>query len=322
MHRLTVEAAARVVADHPGATAVIAVPGGDPTLSWQILAVAGTGDVTGDVAGAHVTAPALPKELIARLTSGEVVDDVNPAALGVMAAGRAVVLLLPLVAADRFFAVLAVSASTALADDVCKSLDTLRTQAALALETAALTAELTEQATHDPLTGLANRKLIRDRLEHALDRGRRNGVRVGVLLLDLNGFKQINDERGHEAGDHVLRAVAQRLASCVRTADASSRTGRHRDVTVTAGRLGGDEFVMLVEDLTDETVATRVAERITTALAQPVVVGEHRFRVRASIGIALSGPSAEGPDQLLRIADAAMYESKRAVKRLPVDHGV
>jgi diguanylate cyclase (GGDEF)-like protein len=303
IHRLTVDAAERLVSSI--STAALVVPGTDPARSWWILAAAGTdADV---IAGSEVTASALPDELIAHLMGGRAIE-ADPLALGVSAAGLAAtthsVLLLPLVAGDRFFAVLSVSAREPIRGDVRKSLEALRTQAALALETAALTAELTQQATHDSLTGLANRKLIHDRLESALSRVRRDGGQVATLLLDLNGFKQINDEFGHEAGDEVLRVVAQRLASCVRG------TG-----PTTVGRLGGDEFVVVVEDLADPAVAAIVADRITHALSSPMAVGDRVLRVRASIGAALSGPSAQCPDQLLRIADAAMYESKREARR-------
>jgi diguanylate cyclase (GGDEF)-like protein len=308
IHRLTVGAAERLVAALGTATTV--VPDADPKRSWRIVAAAGTDAEM--IVGHEVTAPSLPDELIGQLMAGTVVE-IDPVALSVTTAGLKPethsVLLLPLVAGDRFFAVLSVSAKEPVGDDVRKSLETLRTQAALALETAVLTAELTEQATHDSLTGLANRKLIRDRLDQALGRVRRDGGQVAALLLDLNGFKQINDELGHEAGDEVLRVVAQRLAACVRGAGPSNPPS-------TVGRLGGDEFVVLVEDLDDPAVATLVADRITTALSSPMAVGEHRLRVRASIGVALSGPAAQCPDQLLRIADAAMYESKRATRRL------
>jgi diguanylate cyclase (GGDEF)-like protein len=316
IHHLAVTAAARLVAAWPAAASIV-VPAPDASHAWQIVAAAGTG--AEGVEGKRVTAARLPNDVIARLRAGEVVADVDPAALGVTAAGRAVstrtVLLLPLVAGGRFFAVLTVSAPERLPDDVHKSLETLRTQAALALESAVLTAELTEQATHDPLTGLPNRTLVRHRMEVALSQAEPDGAQVGVLLLDLDGFKQINDTLGHAAGDQVLRVVAERLAGCLRAEDPAGRLDSHQHVTATAGRLGGDEFVVLVENLTDPTVATMVAERINATLSQPVAVGEHRLRVQASIGIALSGPAVDGPDRLLRIADSAMYESKRFAKR-------
>lgn len=319
IRRLTVDSAARLVASCPDGAATIVTPGADPRRSWRILIA--SGDDAGEFAGAEVTAPALPDELIARLLGGDVVD-ANPVALGVSTAGTATqtqsVVLLPLVAAGRFFGVLTVSARDRIPPDVRKCLETLRTQAALALEGALLTAELTEQATHDPLTGLANRTLIRRHLERALSRARRDGGQVGALLLDLNGFKQINDEYGHETGDDVLRAVAHRLARCVRGDDPTGRAGTGWDATAVAGRLGGDEFVILVENLVDPRVATLIADRVTAALTQPIAVGDRELYARASIGIALSGPAVHNPDQILRLADAAMYEAKREAKRSAV----
>jgi diguanylate cyclase (GGDEF)-like protein len=305
IHSLVVEVATRLVAE-PSAAASIVIPGND-SRRWQVVAAAGM--TAEDFIGTYIETPALPDEMFHQLTAGDVVDDVSPATLGVTAADEHTrALLLPLVADGRFFAVLVVSSRIPLSKDVRKSLETLRTQAALALESAVLTAELTEQATHDSLTGLANRKLIRDRLGHALTRAGRDNVRVAALLLDLDGFKQINDELGHEAGDQVLRTVAERLATCVRTGLASPA------LTATAGRLGGDEFVIVVESVTDPVVPTLVAERVSAALNQPVVVGDHHLHVRGSVGIAMSGPSIDGPDELLRVADAAMYQAKRAAR--------
>jgi diguanylate cyclase (GGDEF)-like protein len=310
IHRLVVEVATRLVAEP--ATGVSIVVSGSDSRRWQVMAVAGT--TAEDYVGTYIETPALPDEMFERLTTGDVVADVSLTTLGVaMADDRTRAWLLPLVTDGRFFAILAVSSPVPLSEDVCKSLETLRTQAALALESAVLTAELTEQATHDSLTGLANRKLIRDRLRHALARAGRDNERVAALLLDLDGFKAINDNLGHEAGDQVLRTVAERLNTCVHNGRAPRAT-----LTATAGRLGGDEFVIVIESVTDAAVPTLMAERVSAALDQPVVVGDHRLHVRGSVGIALSGPSAEGPDELLRIADTAMYKAKRAAKGVPV----
>jgi diguanylate cyclase (GGDEF)-like protein len=310
INQLVVQAAVRLLA-RPSTSASVVVPGADGRR-WQVVAAEGV--AAGDYLGTYIDTPALPDEMFERLTAGNVVADVDVAGLGVTASDeRTRALLLPLVADGRFFAVLAVLCRVQICDDVRKSLETLRTQAALALESAVLTAELTEQATHDPLTGLANRKLIRDRLCHALASAGHDDVQVAALLIDLNGFKEINDELGHEAGDEVLRIVAERLAGCVRAGLAPRNPAR-----ATVGRLGGDEFVIVVEDVTDPAVPTLVAERVTAALDHPVVVGDHRRRVRGSVGIAVSGPSIDGPDELLRVADAAMYEAKRAAKGLPV----
>jgi diguanylate cyclase (GGDEF)-like protein len=120
---------------------------------------------------------------------------------------------------------------------------------------------------------------------------------VAVLLLDLDGFKQINDSFGHEAGDQVLIAVSQRLRGCLRPAD-------------TVARLGGDEFTILLEDITDLAEATRVAERIAGSLRTSFMVEGHETTVSTSIGIAVNEPRDLDPSDMLRNADRAMYEAK------------
>ncbi len=157
--------------------------------------------------------------------------------------------------------------------------------------------ELARQAMHDPLTGLPNRVLLRDRLDQALGRLGRRTETVGVLVLDLDGFKAVNDALGHEVGDLLLIAVARRLSGVLRAGD-------------TAARVGGDEFVILCEDVRGAHQAVAVAQRIGAALAEPVSVGAGEAHVRASIGIALaSGPGTQA-EALLRDADAAMYRAK------------
>lgn len=161
-------------------------------------------------------------------------------------------------------------------------------------------ARLTHQALHDGLTGLPNRLLLMDRIEHATTACRRSGRQVGVLYLDLDGFKLVNDTGGHAVGDHVLIEVANRLRRVVRPED-------------TVARLGGDEFVVVCENLDGAGAATAIGERILTALRHPHVHAGQTFSVAASIGVAL-GRAASHPDQLLRDADAAMYGGKRAGK--------
>ena len=184
----------------------------------------------------------------------------------------------------------------------------LALEGALVIENAGLRAQdrrrlddLSRRAFHDPLTELPNRTLFRDRLEHALARTRRGRASVGVLLVDLDGFKEINDNFGHEAGDQVLVAVAQRLRASLRPAD-------------TVARLGGDEFTVLLEDITNVEEATRVAERIESSLRTPFMVEGHETRVGTSIGIAINAAGQEDPSTLLRNADAAMYQAKRMGK--------
>jgi len=161
--------------------------------------------------------------------------------------------------------------------------------------------ETTHRALHDPLTDLPNRLLLGDRLEHALSHAAREGTTVAVLYLDLEGFKAVNDEFGHEAGDRVLVAVAGRLRGCLREAD-------------TASRLGGDEFVVVLERVLGEGEALALAERIVGALEKPFSVGGAERILSASMGMALSTLPHEHPEDLLRFADLAMYRSKREGK--------
>jgi diguanylate cyclase (GGDEF)-like protein/PAS domain S-box-containing protein len=160
--------------------------------------------------------------------------------------------------------------------------------------------ELARMALHDPLTGLANRALMQDRLEHAL--ADRRVRRHAVLLLDLDDFKAVNDVCGHEAGDAVLTAVARRLESCVRPAD-------------TVARLGGDEFVMLMEDVEGRRDVVAVAERLLRTLQEPIAFGDARFTVSGSVGVAFTDPTdRRAMDALLRDADLAMYVAKSGGK--------
>lgn len=176
-------------------------------------------------------------------------------------------------------------------------LDTLANVAALALERRRLDERHRHLALHDPLTGLPNRTLLFDRLHHALRRARRRGTRVGVLLVDLDGFKAINDALGHHAGDETLRVVARRFAAVLRSSD-------------TVGRLGGDEFAVICEGVTDDRDAEHVVGRLARTLeAAPITLdGEDRW-VAASIGLVV-GEGTDDPEDLLREADRAMYREK------------
>ena len=154
-------------------------------------------------------------------------------------------------------------------------------------------------ALHDPLTGLPNRNLFLDRLQHALARSRDQDRSVAVLFLDLDQFKIVNDSLGHAAGDELLAAVAPRLEQAVRPSD-------------TVARFGGDEFAVLAEDVMNERDAIRVAERIAEALTRPFVLRKREHFASASVGIAI-GSGTEAPGELIRDADAALYRAK--------DHG-
>ena len=155
-----------------------------------------------------------------------------------------------------------------------------------------------EQALHDSLTRLPNRTLFRDRVAHALARVQRRPLRLAVLFIDLDAFKAVNDTLGHAAGDEALTVMARRVNGCIRAAD-------------TAARLGGDEFAVLLEDISGEEEATRVAERLLASLAEPLHLRGKESAVGASIGIALNLPG-ENIDDLLRHADVAMYSAKAA----------
>jgi diguanylate cyclase (GGDEF)-like protein len=156
--------------------------------------------------------------------------------------------------------------------------------------------ELTFLATHDVLTGLPNRKLIRDRTEQLLARARRYGVPLAAIFIDLDNFKLINDTFGHRAGDELLCAVVARLQGAVRETD-------------TLGRLGGDEFVVIAEELSLAAGPELIAERLLEALSEPFTVGDGaRLKVTASVGVA-SG-RRDSAEELLRDADIAMYRAK------------
>lgn len=163
-----------------------------------------------------------------------------------------------------------------------------------------LRAELARQAFHDPLTGLANRALFRDRVDHATTRLSRRGGSLALLFIDLDDFKAVNDSLGHSAGDALLVIVSERLPSTVRPGD-------------TVARLGGDEFVVLLEDLGDPTEAIEIAQRIIAVLEEPVTLSSQEVSAKASIGIAYGAVGAEC-DELLRNADLAMYTAKAAGK--------
>jgi len=158
---------------------------------------------------------------------------------------------------------------------------------------------LHHMAHYDPLTKLPNRPMVLARLEHALAAAERMGVQVAVLFIDLDNFKTVNDSLGHEAGDQLLLAVAERLSHRTRRED-------------TLGRLGGDEFVLVMERLADAHDASVVAQELLQLLAEPFLIGETSLYVQASIGISLYPDDGSTVGELVRDADAAMYQAKRA----------
>lgn len=165
-------------------------------------------------------------------------------------------------------------------------------------------------AYHDSLTGLANRQMFREILDHTLARSQRAGVRCALLYLDLDRLKRINDSFGHTLGDQILREVAMRLTRSVRSADLVAREDDGAAEEVVA-RLGGDEFTVLLTDLARPDDAARVAERICAELAQPLPVAHVELVVTASVGIAIFPDNGEDPETLLRHADMAMYAAKQ-----------
>jgi diguanylate cyclase (GGDEF)-like protein/PAS domain S-box-containing protein len=157
--------------------------------------------------------------------------------------------------------------------------------------------QLTHQAFHDALTGLANRALFRDRLGHAMARARGTGG-YGVLFVDLDDFKTVNDSLGHAAGDALLREMTGRLRTCLRDGD-------------TAARLGGDEFAILLEDVDGDEHCIDIARRLLHALARPFDIGGTEVTTGASIGIAVGHAGPATPEDLMRNADLALYDAKK-----------
>ncbi len=163
---------------------------------------------------------------------------------------------------------------------------------------AATNAELRKLAFHDPLTGLPNRRLLRDRLQQVIRQARRSGGRAAVLYLDLDRFKRINDTLGHEAGDELLREVAERLRLTVRQEDSICR-------------VGGDEFVVLLREVDGAPAAGAVAGKIIEALRQPIALADGEVTTTTSVGIALIPDDSEDADDAIRRADQAMYVAKQ-----------
>ena len=163
--------------------------------------------------------------------------------------------------------------------------------------------QLEHLATHDRLTGLPNRNLFFDRLQHGLDKAARHGEHLAVMFVDLDNFKLINDSFGHQMGDLLLTQVAEHLRVCTRKQD-------------TVSRLGGDEFTVIVEDIREssEEIVAATAERIIQALAAPFDLGAHQALLSASVGIAFYPKDGTDVATLLKSADAAMYKAKEIGK--------
>ena len=158
---------------------------------------------------------------------------------------------------------------------------------------------LEHMARHDALTGLPNRMLLNDRIEHSVARARRSGRHVALLMVDMDGFKLVNDLHGHSVGDQMLEMVAERLGKCVRETD-------------TVARFGGDEFVILLEDLIDRKDALGVADKLIASINEPFDLTSGKMRVGVSVGIAYFPKDAPDAEHLLRRADTAMYSAKKS----------
>lgn len=166
-------------------------------------------------------------------------------------------------------------------------------------ERVAAEAQLRLLAHYDYLTGLANRSLFVDRFNQALSRAKRYDTMLGLLFIDLDKFKPVNDELGHNVGDQLLKTIATRICQQIRECD-------------TVARYGGDEFIVLLEDMEDGDSAEGVAGKIMTAINETVFVNDHQLSVGCSIGVAIYPQDAQRTDELLKLADAAMYDAKQA----------
>ncbi|HYB27676.1 MAG TPA: EAL domain-containing protein [Solirubrobacteraceae bacterium] len=173
----------------------------------------------------------------------------------------------------------------------------LRHALTYAIERKRAETRLAHQALHDQLTALPNRSLFLDRLGVALERARRSGAQLAVLFLDFDNFKQINDSRGHGAGDRLLAILGERFSGLLRPMD-------------TVARFGGDEFTFLFEDLTSEREVVLIADRICQAARHPIHIDGVELSVTVSVGIAMVADPAVAPETVIREADAAMYRAK------------
>ncbi|HLI32976.1 MAG TPA: diguanylate cyclase [Solirubrobacteraceae bacterium] len=210
----------------------------------------------------------------------------------------------PIATARRFIGVLQVSVRSdperlARSPELSDRLAGVAAHAVIALENGRLVDHITHQAHHDQLTGLANRLAFGERIAQAAERGSDATKPFALFYIDLDRFKPINDEFGHEAGDQLLRAVAGRLRNCARPED-------------TVARLGGDEFAVIVDAIEDPSALEAIAQRFERAFQSPFVIGELRLAVQASIGRAIWPLDATDVEGLLREADATMYRVKRS----------
>jgi diguanylate cyclase (GGDEF)-like protein len=217
--------------------------------------------------------------------------------------GAVASILVPLATPDQFLGLLAVSVTDRPdrldpSPDLFDRLSGVAAQATTALQNGSLVDLITHQALHDELTGLANRLQFTDDLRGGVQHARQRGDQVTLLYIDLDGFKPINDEFGHDAGDELLIAVGERLTSCTRPTD-------------TVARLGGDEFAVLIDAHTTQQESDVLAERLAQAFTSPFEIGDKTLTVKISIGRAAFPTDADSAESLLRAADASMFRTKR-----------
>ena len=220
--------------------------------------------------------------------------------------GSAAMIVAPIVARKEFLGTLTVSVTSEPARleprrELLDRLSGVVAQAATALQTARLVDQVTHQARHDGLTGLANRAAFTERMEHALAVARESGEPVGLFFIDLDDFKSVNDERGHHAGDELLCKVADRLLGRIRSGD-------------TVARLGGDEFAIVLSGVNSRAEVEATAARVLAAFDEPFEVGGTRIALGASLGRAVWPEDAAEVEALMRHADAAMYRAKRTAR--------
>ena len=213
--------------------------------------------------------------------------------------------MIPLLARDETLGCVAAGSArdTDLSDDEIELAEAIVDQAALAFDVVGLLADLKEQALHDPLTGLANRALLAEHAEQAMAQARRSEQQIGLLFIDLDRFKAVNDSLGHNAGDEVICEVADRLRTVVRGTD-------------TVARLGGDEFVILVTECEGEPDALAVGERVLEQFDQPVMLAGEPIDISATVGVFATRPDERSWHALLDRADEAMYRGKQQGLRL------
>jgi diguanylate cyclase (GGDEF)-like protein len=239
-----------------------------------------------------------PEPLFVDRESGDAVVQEELRRMGDMAA-----ILAPISTQDSFLGLLTVSVSEGPHrlrpnPDLLNRLRGVSAQATTALQNGLLVDQITHQAEHDQLTGLANRARFQAELRAAVQDAQGTAGQVAVFYIDLDRFKRVNDEFGHDSGDQVLILAAKRLSGCTRATD-------------TVARLGGDEFAVVAKPLTSIAEVDAIGHRLENAFSQPFVIGDEELQVSASIGRAMFPLDCDGPESLLRAADVAMFVMKR-----------